>query len=677
MPKGKAFASVLLMALILTFCWSLPAQAEYKSQSQGMLNLSGEFGVSWDKDDVVHAIAESKSDNSTVLAGYTASLGAGDLDLWLIKTASHLNVFPGMGSYYMDSVEWRKTFGGTQDDVAEDIVVASDGGYVLAGYTKSFGVGGSDAYLVKTDVDGNLLWNVTFGGVGDDALTAIALASDGGYLLAGYTNSDVSFQSTWVIKTDSEGNMQWNATYSGQGAKAISPADDGGYVIAIDNPNAFGLTKIDTNGQTQWNQSYSGLRAEAHVESVTQTVDGGYALAGCLVTSGFNSSSPWLVKTDAEGNMLWEKDYGGILGVYSIVQTNEGGYAMCGDRACLIITDSEGDVLWSKTYDALSEDNLQFTRAYCILQPNSSQFLMAGTQQSYGQFLTGLDACMWRVTLKQVEDITPPQISILSPENKIYTNSSVPLFFSLNKPAIWMGYQIDSGLNITITGNTTIPDLPDGNHNITLYAADADYNSGRSQTVCFENFVVDTVPLFVTVNLLQNSVEPDALSVNLTANKPLASASYSLDGQTNQTLTHNSSLADLASGEHTLMVFAEDELGLVGTSGLIQFTVAPSATPSQASTANPTTTTTPTPDIAQPQSSQLTAAPPEPTHTLQASPSDSASSSGNSRSPEPFWLDVTVVAVGASLMVAGLFWRKRGRHIPSSKLIRFWRFLAF
>ncbi|MCW4017248.1 MAG: hypothetical protein NWF00_00965 [Candidatus Bathyarchaeota archaeon] len=592
--KRVVFASLTLMLLVFVLFGALPAKAEYKPQSSGTLNLSSGSEGGLEKDDVIYSIANFE--NSTVLAGYTKSSGAGGSDMWLVKTVLRLNVFPGMGDHYMDSVEWRKTYGGTQNDAAKGVVVASDGSFVLAGYTESCGAGGSDAYLVKTDCNGSLLWQATFGGAEDDGTNAIVLADDGGYLLAGYTNSDVPSQSAWVVKTDSDGNLQWNATYSGQSVKSVTPADDGGYVLATEQPNAFGLVKIDSTGQVKWNKTYAGSRTEAHVESMIQTVDGGYALAGCIVTSGFNSSSPWLVKTDPSGNLQWERDYGGILGVYSLAQTSEGGYAMCGDRACLIVTDSDGDVLWSRNYDSLSEDNLQFTRAYCIIEPNPNQFLMGSTQQSYGQFLTGLDAQLIRVTLRDVEDTTsPPVIAVLSPENKIYTNSSIPLVFTINKPAIWMGYQIDNGRNVTITGNTTITDLPDGRHNMTLYAADVDYNNGRSETVHFENFVVDTVPVVVTLSLQDKSTfESDGIPLNFTANKPVALVTYSIDGQTNQTFNPTTTLAGLASGTHTLTLYAQDELGLVGASNTIQFNVKPAAEPSQSPSPTHTSTSNPT-----------------------------------------------------------------------------------
>ncbi len=663
--KRRALAGFVLVTLVLVLFWCLPVKAEYKVQSQGMLNLSAEFGVSWDGDDVIYAIAKLQGENSTVLAGYTNSFGEGSSDMWLLKAVQRLNVFPGRGSYYMDSVEWRKTFGGPQDDVAKGIVIADDGEYVLAGYTESFGAGGFDAYLLKTDPNGSLLWNVTFGGAKDDAINSIVLASDGGYLLAGYTNSDVPSQSVWVVKTDAAGNMQWNATYPGLSAKSISPASDSGYVIATEAPNAFGLIKIDSDGQMQWSKTYSGPKSEAYVESVIQTLDGGYALAGCVVTSGFNSSSPWLVKTDAFGNLQWEKDYGGILGVYSVVQTSDGSYAMCGDRACLIITNSDGDVLWSQNCDALSEDNLHFTRAYCIVQTNPDQFRMVGTQQSYGQILTGLDARLWRITLR-VADTTPPAISILAPENKIYTNNTIPLIFTTNKPTIWMAYQIDAGRNVTITGNTTIPDLSDGHHSIVVYAADSDYNNGRSETVYFENFVVDTIPVVVTVNLLQNGTyEPDRVPVNFTANKPIASATYSLDGQGNQTLTQNATLTGLTLGVHALTVYAEDELGLVGASEPIQFTVnsqtLPSSVPSSSSTPAPTSTSTP-----------AQSAGPAASSSPSAVPTAEPATEFNQLQPEwqaELFYAIAIVAVGAVLAITVLYGKRQPKR-HNSRLIQ-------
>ena len=459
----------------------MPVNADYKPQLASTLNLSSEFGGDLAGDDVAYAMTPIDRENSTVLAGYTSSLGAGGSDVWLVKVTSRLNFLDGKPWYYGDMIDWSKTYGGAGDDGAKSVIQSADGGYILAGYTNSYGAGGYDVFLVKVDSDGSLLWNMTYGGSEDDAANSIVQASDGGYILSGYTNSGVQSQSSWLVKTNSSGQLQWSRVIPGTEATSIVCTSDGGYASATKQSTGFELVKLDSSGQTQWNRTYTGP-GNSGAESAIQTNDGGYAVAGWVNDAG-NATSTRLIKTDSSGNVQWDRTYSG-LGAYALIQTSSGGYALTGDRAFLMITDSYGQVQWNRNYDALSEDNLHFTRNYYVAEPISDQFLMAGTQQSYGQILTGLDGWMIRVTLRNVEDTTPPMITILSPENKTYNTIEVPLIFTINKPAIWIGYQIDGGLNVTISGNTTIT-LPEGWHNITLYASDADYNHGASETTVF------------------------------------------------------------------------------------------------------------------------------------------------------------------------------------------------
>jgi hypothetical protein len=266
-----------------------------------------------------------------------------------------------------------------------------------------------------------------------------------------------------------------------------------------------------------------------------------------------------------------------------VIQTSDGSYALTGDRAFLLVTDSLGNVQWNRNYDGLSDDNLHFTRTYAIFQPNPNQFVMAGTQQSYGQILTGLDGMMVRVTLR-TGDVTPPEITVLSPENKIYTTNNVSLICKVDKPVLWMAYQIDSGRNVTISGNTTIT-LPDGRHNMTVYAADADYNNGASNTVFFSNFAVDTVPINVKVTTIQNTTYTGKdVPLGFTVDKSVSWTTYSLDGQANMTVSQNTTLTGLSFGVHTLTVYAQDTLGLTEASDTVSFAMVASTVPEFPST---------------------------------------------------------------------------------------------
>ncbi|PVX23057.1 MAG: hypothetical protein CW691_11755 [Candidatus Bathyarchaeum sp.] len=265
-------------------------------------------------------------------------------------------------------------FGGELDDKAAAIVQAGDGGYVIAGTTRSFGAGGADFWLIKVDSSGNMQWNMTYGGAEADTATDMVRTSDGGYVMAGETYSFGAGDSDfWLIKVDSSGNMQWNRTYgqvTEESANSVIQSSDGGYALAgyfvKNESNTDGwLVKTDSEGNMEWNRTYGGVRGD-YASSVIQTSDGGYALAGRTYSFGDSAynSRCWLVKTDAEGNMEWEKAYrdeneeSKKFTGYSVVQTDDGGYTLAASAGFIIgiidvwvaHVDSSGNIEWQVTW---------------------------------------------------------------------------------------------------------------------------------------------------------------------------------------------------------------------------------------------------------------------------------------------------------------------------------------
>jgi len=217
------------------------------------------------------------NDGSYVLGGSTNSSGAGNLDVWLVKTNA------------TGSMQWNKTYGGTGADMAMYAIQSSDGGYAVAGRTNSLGAGGFDMWFLKTDVAGNMLWNKTYGGTGTEQANAMIKTVDGGYAMFGPTTSfAIGGQDAWLVKTDADGNMVWNKTYGG--------------VV-----NEYAIYLI-------------------------QTSDGGYALCGSENSFGAGGTDVWLVKTDALGNMLWQKTFGGPNNedAYSMIQAKDGSFVLAG-----------------------------------------------------------------------------------------------------------------------------------------------------------------------------------------------------------------------------------------------------------------------------------------------------------------------------------------------------------
>jgi hypothetical protein len=267
------------------------------------------------------------SDGGYAIGGYTDSFGAGDNDFWLVKTNEY------------GEVKWNRTYGGTEEDRASSLVATSDGGCAMAGFTRSFGAGENDFWLVKIDASGNVEWNQTYGGTDYDSASSLVVTSDGGYAIAGRTSSFGSgIQDCWLIKTDNYGNMEWDQTYGGledDSASSLVATSDGGYAIAgatnVFGDGNFWLIKTDRHGNVEWNQTYTEPNS-VWTWSLISTSDGGYAILGNTVSSGAGSSDFWLVKTDAMGNTEWNRTYGGTEAdyPYSLVEASDGGYALVG-----------------------------------------------------------------------------------------------------------------------------------------------------------------------------------------------------------------------------------------------------------------------------------------------------------------------------------------------------------
>jgi len=337
------------------------------------------------------------------IGGYTDSLGAGLDDFWLVKTGADGNA------------QWNRTYGGTGMDHCYCLLQPDDGGYVMAGATNSSGVGDYDFWLVKTDLFGGMQWNRTYGGTKDDVAWSVVQTSDGGYIMAGSTDSfGAGFDDVWLVKTDASGNMQWNKTYGGgldEAAYSVIQTSDGGYAMVGYTASSgagssdFWLIKTDASGNIEWSRTYGGSSWEC-AQSVIQTSDGGYAIAGQTRSFGVGGDS-WLIRTDASGRALWNKTYGGagIERAYSVVQGDSGGYAMAGfttsfalgkEDFWLVKTDADGNMLWNETFGGTNSDV-----ARCFVQTSEGQYLISGYTWSFGSGLSDF----WLIKVGSIHDI--------------------------------------------------------------------------------------------------------------------------------------------------------------------------------------------------------------------------------------------------------------------------------
>jgi hypothetical protein len=298
---------------------------------------------------------QQTSDGGYIVAGFTSSFGAGGRDILLIKTDAFGNL------------QWAKTYGGTDDDMnwgGWGAQQTSDGGYIVVGWTFSFGAGGSDIFLIKTDANGDIIWAKTYGGTGNEYGYYVQQTSGGGYIVVGYTNSfGAGSYDIILIKTLSDGTLQWAKTFggtNGDGTRSVQQTSDGGYIV-IGWTFSFGaggmdmlLIKTDASGDVQWAKTYGGIY-EDRPTFVRQTSDGGYIVTAYTRSFGAGDFDAFLMKTDANGDIIWAKTYGGTDWdeALSIRQTSDGGYIAAGlsfsfsagvSDAFLIKTDENGDI---------------------------------------------------------------------------------------------------------------------------------------------------------------------------------------------------------------------------------------------------------------------------------------------------------------------------------------------
>ena len=306
---------------------------------------------------------------------------------------------------------WIRTYGGTASDDAYFVRQTSDGGYIVAGQTLSFGAGDTDAWLLKLDSEGNMMWQKTYGGTGFDSAYSVQQTSpDGGYIVAGQTySSGAGDQDIWLLKLTANGDIVWQKTYGGGAwdfANFVQQTSDGGYIVA-GGTSSFGagekdvwLLKLDENGIVTWQKTYGGVTFESATSVQQTSPDGGYIVVGTTVTFGAGEKDVWLLKLDANGDVTWQKTYGGTAGDegYSVQQTSDGGYIVAGGTRSfgegnydiwLLKLDGGGDIVWQKTYGGNAWDY-----PYSVQQTSDGGYIVAAET---GSFSGSRDAWLLKV----------------------------------------------------------------------------------------------------------------------------------------------------------------------------------------------------------------------------------------------------------------------------------------
>ncbi|WP_084466346.1 T9SS type A sorting domain-containing protein [Kaistella palustris] len=363
-------------------------------------------------------------DGGYILAGYSQSNDGdvsgnhGGWDYWIVKLDQSGNV------------QWQKSLGGGQSDYAQSVQQSADGGYIVVGYSESNdgdvsgNHGDYDYWIVKLDSSGNIQWQKSLGGSYEDFAKSVQQTADGGYIVGGYSQSndgDITGHygnyDYWIVKLDSSGNIQWQKSLGGTGedrANSVRQTTDGGYIIggysrSVDG-NVSGnhgdydywVVKLNSIGNVQWQKSFGGSSIDI-ATSVQQTTDSGYIIAGYSSStdgdvSGHHGNGGvypdyWIVKIDSNGTIQWEKSLGGMFGdfAYAIRQTNDGGYIVAGESWSsdgdvsghkgstsssdywIVKLNSIGNIQWEKSLGGYDNDI-----ASCIQQTADDGYIVVG-----------------------------------------------------------------------------------------------------------------------------------------------------------------------------------------------------------------------------------------------------------------------------------------------------------
>lgn len=360
------------------------------------------------------------------------------------------------------SIQWQKSFGGSQSDGAFSICQTNDGGYVVTGYTESNDSdiavfhGNQDYWILKLNNTGSIEWQKSLGGTDKDFSFSIQQTSDGGYIVAGQSISDDidisgnhGQEDFWIVKLNSFGNIQWQKSLGGSNndyAYSIIQTMSGGYIVAGTTKSTDGdisfhhgtiaiqydywVVNLDSAGTILWEKTLGGGSNDL-AECVIQTTDSGFVIAGRSssndgeVTNHHGTtqySDLWIVKLNNSGNLQWQKSLGGSLndGAYSIQQTLDGGFIAGGTSTSsdgdvtlhygsfvdndiwIVKIDSVGNLIWEKTLGGTGTDWLHY-----IQQTNDGEYVLAGyTGSDDGDLMglrgRGIDYDSWIVKLSNI-----------------------------------------------------------------------------------------------------------------------------------------------------------------------------------------------------------------------------------------------------------------------------------
>jgi len=319
-----------------------------------------------------------------ILAGVTNNSNITDCDLYVMKTDNNGNIV------------WEKTFGGTKPEYAYSMCETTDGKYLIVGYSQSFGGGDYDIYLVKIDGSGNKIWEKTYGGFGNDEGTGIVQTNDGNYVIVGTTSSNTSSQDAFLMKVDGTGTVLWTKYYGGSNKEfgnALKQCSDNGFIftgqtLSYGQGGDTYLVRTNSSGDTLWTKYFSDPLADEGV-SVVENGDGTFTFAVRDSTAAKDIDLK-IMKTDASGNVVWTKTYGASQKdtPKTIASTSDGGYIVgaisrsfgwINPDMWLLKLNAAGDTTWSRHYGSSDHEH-----CHAAKQSADGGYLAIGHSSSYG-----------------------------------------------------------------------------------------------------------------------------------------------------------------------------------------------------------------------------------------------------------------------------------------------------
>ena len=411
--NNKMKELVAFIAIITVFLSSTALFAKISNTGKEIIN--GEWyhefgGKSYDE---ACGIVQTR-DKGFIITGGTDSYGNGNWDTWLLKIDKEGNEI------------WNKTYGGKNEDIGKNVIEV-DNGFVIGGYTESYGKGEADFWLLKVDKNGNEIWNKTYGEKANDFLNKAIQTTDGGYLMVGETYSFGCLEDTdmWIIKTDKNGNVIWSKVFGGNktdfGNDAIETND--GYLVSgitysYETHGGWDawLIKIDKEGNEIWNKTYGWWESEESAYIVN--TENGYMIVGTTLSTSTGWGDIYFIKIDKNGNEIWNKTFGGkdheILN--DLKETNDG-YILVGGTesydvgifdAWLLKVDKEGNEIWNKSLGGRDRDV-----ANSVIGTRDGKYIIVGVTGYYTKYANAFIA--------KCGDYPPSKIKIVRPKrNYLY-----------------------------------------------------------------------------------------------------------------------------------------------------------------------------------------------------------------------------------------------------------------